>query len=56
MLRSSIVAYPKNLNTHKAYGEFREKRASLREENKKISGQDLVKIFRKLCSDLEKIM
>ncbi len=43
MLRSSIVAYQKNLNTHKAYGELREKRASLREENKKITGQDLVK-------------
>ncbi len=42
MLRSSIVAYQRNLNSHKAYGEFREKRASLREENKKISGMDLV--------------
>jgi len=42
MLRSSIVAYQKNLNTHKAYGEFREKRATLREANKKISGLDLV--------------
>ncbi len=42
MLRSSIVAYQKNLNTHKAYGEFREKRAILREANKKISGLDLV--------------
>ena len=31
------------MNTHKAYGELREKRASLREENKKITGQDLVK-------------
>ncbi len=43
MLRSSIEAYQKNLNTHKAYEELREKRASLREENKKITGQDLVK-------------
>ena len=42
MLRSSIVAYQKNLNTHKAYGAFREKRADLREANKKISGLDLV--------------
>ena len=41
MLRSSIMAYQKNLNTHKAYGEFREKRALLREKNKKISGLDL---------------
>ena len=42
MLRSSIIAYQRNLNTHKAYGEFREKRASLREDNKKISGLHLV--------------
>ncbi len=42
MLRSSIVAYQKNLNTHKAYGEFRENRSKLRKENKKISGPDLV--------------
>ena len=42
MLRSSIMAYQRNLNTHKAYGEFREKRASLREDNKKISGLHLV--------------
>ena len=42
MLRSSIVAYQRNLNTHKAYREFREKRATLREANKKISGLDLV--------------
>ncbi len=42
MLRSSIMAYQKNLNTHKAYGEFRENRSKLREENKKLSGLDLV--------------
>jgi len=42
MLRSSVMAYQRNLNTHKAYGEFRENRAILRENNKKISGLDLV--------------
>ena len=42
MLRSSIVAYQRNLNTHKAYSTFRENRAKLREANKKISGLDLV--------------
>ncbi len=42
MLRSSIMAYQRNLNTHKAYKKFREKRANLRENNKKISGLDLV--------------
>ena len=42
MLRSSIMAYQKNLNTHKAYGEFRKNRAELRKNNQKISGLDLV--------------
>ena len=42
MLRSSIIAYQKNLNTHKAYGQLREARANLRKENKKISGLVLV--------------
>jgi len=42
MLRSSVVAYQKNLNTHSGYKEFREKRAELRKNNKKISGTDLV--------------
>ena len=42
MLRSSIVAYQRNLNTHKAYSDFRSKRAELRKNNKKISGLDLV--------------
>ena len=42
MLRSSIVAYQRNLNTHKAYSDLRSKRAELRKNNKKISGLDLV--------------
>ena len=42
MLRSSVVAYQKNLNTHTGYKKFREKRAELRKNNKKISGTDLV--------------
>ncbi len=42
MLRSSIIAYQKNLNTHKAYTGLRKARANLREENKKISGLILV--------------
>ena len=41
MLRSSIIAYQKNLNTHKAYGKFREARSELRQKNKKLSGLDL---------------
>ena len=42
MLRSSVKAYKNNLNTHNAYKEFREKRAELRKNNKKISGLKLV--------------
>ena len=42
MLRSSVKAYKNNLNTHSGYREFREKRAELRKNNKKISGLKLV--------------
>ena len=42
ILRSSVQAYKNNLNTHKGYREFREKRAELRKKNKKISGLELV--------------
>ena len=42
MLRSSVRAYKNNLNTHNGYKEFREKRAELRKNNKKISGLKLV--------------
>ena len=42
ILRSSVKAYKNNLNTHKGYKEFREKRADLRRKNKKISGVVLV--------------
>ena len=42
MLRSSVMAYQRNINTHKAYREFRKNRAILRANNKKISGLDLV--------------
>jgi Bax protein len=42
MLRSSVKAYKNNLNTHRGYKEFREKRAELRKNNKKISGLKLV--------------
>ncbi len=42
MLRSSVKAYLINLNTHSGYKEFRNERALLRKDNKKISGTDLV--------------
>tara|TARA_B100000886_G_scaffold184357_1_gene126502 strand:- start:1088 stop:2614 length:1527 start_codon:yes stop_codon:yes gene_type:complete len=41
ILRASVKAYKNNLNTHKGYSEFREKRNSLRKRNKFIKGLDL---------------
>ena len=38
ILRASVKAYQNNLNTHKSYVKFREKRLSLRNKNKNISG------------------
>ncbi len=43
ILRASVKAYKNNLNTHKSYSKFREKRSSLREKNKKIKGLELTK-------------
>ena len=41
ILRASVKAYKNNLNTHKSYAKFRQKRSNLREKNKKISGLEL---------------
>ena len=41
ILRASVKAYQNNLNTHRSYSKFREKRLSLREKNKIVSGLDL---------------
>ena len=38
ILRASVKAYKNNLNTHKGYKSFREKRNRLRERNKRIKG------------------
>ncbi len=43
ILRASVKAYKNNLNTHKSYVKFREKRKNLRKKNKKINGLDLTK-------------
>ena len=43
ILRASVKAYKNNLNTHKSYKKFREKRKALREQNKKINGLVLTK-------------
>ena len=43
ILRASVKAYKNNLNTHKGYVKFREKRRALRDKNKKINGLELSK-------------
>ncbi len=42
ILRASVKAYQNNLNTHKSYIDFRNKRAKLREKNKGIIGLQLI--------------
>ena len=42
ILRASVKAYKNNLNTHKGYREFREKRHKLRISNRAISGRKLI--------------
>ncbi len=41
ILRASVKAYQNNLNTHKSYSKFRQKRFSMRDKNKKIKGLEL---------------
>ena len=41
ILRASVKAYTKNLNTHKSYVKFREKRENLRKKNKELIGLEL---------------
>ena len=36
ILRASVKAYQNNLNTHKSYSKFRQKRSFLREKIKKL--------------------
>jgi len=42
LLRASVKAYIANLNTHPGYKDFRKKRQLLRNENKKVSGLNLI--------------
>jgi Bax protein len=41
ILRASVKAYQNNLNTHKGYVKFRNKRAAMRKNKKDISGLEL---------------
>ncbi len=59
ILRASVKAYKNNLNTHKSYSKFREKRKSLREKNKKITGLALtgtLKNYAQTGSEYTKIL
>ena len=42
LLRASVKAYITNLNTHRGYKDFREKRSDLREQKKSLSGLALI--------------
>jgi len=42
ILRASVKAYKNNLNTHKSYKKFREKRYDLRKKNKLVEGIKLI--------------
>jgi Bax protein len=54
ILKASVKAYKNNLNTHNAYREFREARAQLRQEEKKITGLDLTKYIKSYAAIGEK--
>ncbi len=54
VLKASVRAYKNNLNTHNAYSEFREIRAQLREERKKINGLDLTQYLKNYAAIGEK--
>ena len=41
-----MKAYQNNLNTHKSYTKFREKRSTMREKNKGISGLELTETLK----------
>jgi Bax protein len=46
ILRASVKAYQNNLNTHKSYMKFRNKRSIMREKNKDISGLELTETLK----------
>ena len=51
ILRASVKAYQNNLNTHKGYVKFRDKRKNLRKKNKKINGLALTKTLENYAQD-----
>ena len=59
ILRASVKAYKNNLNTHKSYFKFREKRKKLRDSKKSVSGLSLtvtLKNYAQTGSEYTKIL
>ena len=59
ILRASVKAYKNNLNTHKSYSKFRDKRQQLRNKNKNITGlalTDTLKNYAQTGSEYTKIL
>ena len=59
ILRASVKAYKNNLNTHKSYLKFREKRKSLRGKDKNITGlalTDTLKNYAQTGSEYTRIL
>ena len=59
ILRASVKAYKNNLNTHKSYIKFRDKRRKLREKNLVITGlvlSDTLKNYAQTGSEYTKIL
>ena len=54
ILKASVRAYKNNLNTHRAYKEFREVRAQLRQDDKQVVGLDLTKYLKNYAAIGEK--
>ena len=46
ILRASVKAYQNNLNTHKSYSNFRDKRMTMREKSKSIKGLELTETLK----------
>ena len=46
ILRASVKAYQNNLNTHKSYSSFRNKRMTMREKNRNIKGLELTETLK----------
>ena len=59
ILRASVKAYKNNLNTHKSYSKFREKRKTLRDKKRNITGLALtntLKNYAQTGSEYTKIL